>query len=193
MGIISTALVGGVGYGIGVATTQGENSRDKRLSFNDKLNATLSRVQGYAGTAFEVAANGGSFIGLEYQKVEPIRTAIREYVQAIQEKLSELNTEASTSNALKGRIASAAANYVRAVSDVAKAYISVLLVYSDEMYKYGYQIADNDDTLKKEVDDEANALTSSVEAYTEQHTDVFKVPVSGDVGSGAAAAGAAVK
>lgn len=189
MGIISKAVVG---YGVGVALTQGENARDKRLNFNDKLNATLSRITGYVGTAFEVAANGGTFIGLNYQKVEPIRTAIRDYVKAVQDVLSDLNTEATTKNALKGDIAVSAAKYVKAVSDVANAYVSALLAYSDKMYDYGMQIAANDQTLKKEVDDEANALTSDAEAYTEQHTDVFKAPVTGgDAGAGVAAGVAA--
>ena len=188
MGIISKAVVG---YAVGVATTQGENARDKRLNFNDKLSATLSRITGYVGTQFEVAANGSSFIGLNYQKVEPIRTAIREYVKSVQDVLSELNTEATTKNALKGDIAVSAAKYVKAVSDVANAYVSALLAYSDKMYDYGMQIAANDQTLKKEVDDEANALTSDAEAYTEQHKDVFKAPVTGDTGAGVAAGAAA--
>lgn len=183
MGVISAAVLGGA-Y---VATTD----KTQRANNNDNFAALLNRVFGYVGSAFEVAANGASFIGLNYQKVEPIRSAIREYVLEVQKKLSELNTEASTNNALKGEIAVSAAKYVKAVSDVANAYVSALLAYSDKMYEYGMQFAKNDQSLKDEVDKEADTLTSEAESYVEKHNDVFKAPASGGsvgVGAGAGAA-----
>lgn len=183
MGIITSAVVGGTVAGI--ATTTGGTAREKITNYKDKMTASLSRVQGYLGTVFEVAGNGSTFVGLNYNRVEPIRTAIREYVKAVQDVLSELNTEVSTTNALKGQIAVSAVEYVKAVSDVANAFVSALLAYSDKMFEHATQMVANDELLKKDVSDEAKALTNDVEVYKEVHQETFKAPSYGTPGADA--------
>ena len=157
---------------------QASKAIDKVQGFGDKLTELCNRVQGYAGTAFEVAKNGSTFVGIQYTAVPGIRTAIRNYVTNVQTELDKLNTEASSANALKGEdVVAAAAAYVKAVDDVAKAYTSSLLAYSDKMYEYafgedgkgGLQAAQAN--LASNVTDEADKLSSSVETYTLKHDD----------------------
>ena len=75
----------------------------------------------------------------------------------------------SPDKALKGNIAPAASAYVKAVTDVAEAYVSALLAYSDKMYEYGDAMKKNDASLTSNVKDEASALASSVEKYVEKY------------------------
>ena len=142
---------------------------DKVQNFGDKFRGTISNVQGYAGTAFTVAKNGETFVGLNYSSIGTIREAIRTYVNGVQEEVAKLNTEANTDNALKGEVVTATKEYVQAVSDVAKAYVSSLLAYSDRMYEYGEEYKKSDTTLSQDVSQEASGLSSGVETYTEQH------------------------
>ena len=141
---------------------------DKVQSFTDTIKSSLGRVQGYMGTAMEVAKNGETFVGLQYSAIPTIRASIRTYVTNIQNELANLHTSISNSNALKGEIATAAQKYVEAVSKVADAYATSLLAYSDKMYEYGEAFRKNEATLTQNVNDEATALASSAEKYTEK-------------------------
>ena len=142
---------------------------DKVQSFTDTIKSSLGRVQGYMGTAMEVAKNGETFVGLQYSAIPSIRTSIRTYVTNIQNELANLHTSISNSNALKGEVAAAAQKYVEAVSKVADAYATSLLAYSDKMYEYGEAYKASDTTLASSVTDEAAALDGSSESYTEQY------------------------
>ncbi len=142
---------------------------DSIQSFGDKLTGIVSRVQGYVGTAFEVAKNGETFVGMKYSEIPTIRAAIRTYVTNVQNEVAKLNTDASNNNALKGEVASAANAYVKSVSDVAQAYVSSLLAYSDKMYEYGENYKASDTNLASNVSEEASALAGSAESYTEKY------------------------
>ena len=155
---------------------QGNRAIDQVQNFGDKMTQLLNRIQGYAGTAFEVAKNGETFVGINFGEVENIRTAIRTYVSNVQTVLDKLNTEASSSNALKGEnVVKAVAAYVKAVDEVAKAYTSRLLAYSDRMYEYAYGgenttgMTQDEQNLASNINEEVTALTSDVETYTEKY------------------------
>ena len=149
------------------------NSADRAIdsvqNFGDKMSGIFGRVEGYVGGAFEVAKNGETFVGMNYTEIPNIRAAIRTYVANIQTELEKLNSDASNSNAVKGEIAKAAQDYVKAVSEVSKAYTTALLAYSDKMYEYGEAYKKSDTTLSQNVADEASSLSSSVETYTEKY------------------------
>lgn len=147
---------------------------DNIQNFGEKFTSTISRVQGYVGTAFEVAKNGETFVGINYAEVPNIRAAIRQYVTNVQNELNKLNTEASSSNALKGEDVTAAVQaYVKAVDDVAKAYVSALLAYSDKMYEYADvkagAMSQHQSNLASNVSEEASTLADSAEIYTEKY------------------------
>lgn len=148
---------------------QASKAIDSVQNFGDKLSSIVSRVQGYTGAAFTVAKNGETFVGLQYSQIEPIRSAIRTYTTNVQNEVAKLNTDASNSSALKGEVAQAANSYVQAVSEVAKAYVSALLAYSDRMYEYGESYKQSDTNLASNVSEEASALSGSVETYTEKY------------------------
>ncbi len=142
---------------------------DHVQNLGDMFKSALGRIQGYVGTAFEVVKNGSTFVGISYSHIEPIRASIRTYVTNIQNEVAKINTDLSTDNALKGEIANATKAYVKAVSDVANAYVSALLAYSDKMYEYGEAFKKNDTTLSSNVSEEASALSSAAETYTEKY------------------------
>jgi hypothetical protein len=138
-------------------------------NMKDGFKTAINKVQGFVGSAFEVVKNGSTFVGLSYGSIDSIRSSIRGYVGAIQTEIAKINTDLSTDNALKGEIAAATKEYVKAVTDVADAYVSALLAYSDKMYEYGEAMKKNDTSLSQNVKDEATALTSSVQTYTEKY------------------------
>ena len=148
---------------------QASRAWDSVQNIGDKFSTAIGKVQGYVGTAFEVAKNGSTFVGLQYSSIGTIRSAIRNYVTGVQKVLADLNTKASNKNALKGEVAAAADAYVKAVSDVAQAYVSALLAYSDRMYEYGEEYKKADTNLASTVSEEASALSSSAETYQEKY------------------------
>ena len=142
---------------------------DRVQNLGDSFKNVISKVSGYVGTAFEVVKNGSTFVGINYASIDTIRGAIRTYVSGIQAEVAKLNSDISNSNALKGEIAVATSEYVKAVSDVADAYVSALLAYSDKMYEYGQAMKDNDANLSSNISQEAKGLASSAERYTEKY------------------------
>ena len=148
---------------------QADRAIDKVQNSGDKFSVIISQVQGYVGTAFEVAKNGETFVGLQYSAETPIRDAIRAYTKAVQDELSKLNAEVSNSNALKGDVAAEAQKFVAAVDKVAQAYVSSLLAYSDKMHEYVMQYQEQDAKVTSNVAEEASALESSAEVYTEKY------------------------
>lgn len=157
---------------------QANKAIDKVQNFGDKLTDICSKIQGYAGTAFEVAKNGETFVGIKYTAVPGIRKAIRDYVTKVQTELDKLNTEATSDNAIKGEdLVKAAAAYVNSVDQVAKAYVSSLLAYSDKMYEYAFGedgkggLKNSQATLASDVSTHANDLANSVETYEVKHSE----------------------
>lgn len=142
---------------------------DQVQNFVDKLGASVSRVNGFLGTAFESLKSGESFVGLQYSSIESIRGAIRTYVTNVRNVVDKLNSEASNDNAIKGEAAAAAKTYVQTISKMAEQFVSQLLAYSDKMYEYGEAYKKNDTTLAQNISDEATSLSSSVEEYTEKY------------------------
>lgn len=138
-------------------------------NLKDKFTSVIGKVRGFVGSCFEVARNGSTFTGINYDSIDKIRGSIRTYVTKIQNELAKINSDLSPDKALKGDIAPAASAYVKAVTDVADAYVSALLAYSDKMYEYGEAFKKNESTLSSNVKEEASALASSAEKYTEKY------------------------
>lgn len=157
MGVIEKAKIG-----LGKAS-------DWMNGLKDKFTSSINKVQGYLGSAFEVAKNGSTFTGINYDSIDKIRGSIRTYVTKIQNELANINSDLSPDKALKGEVAAAAKAYVKAVTDVADAYVSSLLAYSDMMFKYGEAFKVNEEKLTQSVNEEATALASSAEKYTEKY------------------------
>lgn len=142
---------------------------DSMKNLKDRFSSAINRVQGFLGTTLEVAKNGSTFVGIDYSKEENIRGAIRSYVNKIQNEVAKINTDLSPAKALKGEIALEASEYVRAVTQVAEAYVSSLLAYSDKMHEYVLAFQENDDKLASNVKEETAALSSSAEKYVEKY------------------------
>lgn len=143
---------------------------DSVQNFGDSCKAALNKVYGYMGSALEVAKNGESFVGLKYSSIESIRTAIRQYVKGIQDVVDNMNTDLNPDNAVKGETAAACKAYVKAVGDVAKAYVSSLLAYSDKMYEYGEAYKASDTNVSSSLNEEASAMSASAgETYVEKY------------------------
>ncbi len=139
-------------------------------NIGDGFTATLHSIGGFVGGVLDTISAGGDFVGLDYSKEETIRNAIRDYVKNIQKELDGLNDEAGISNAVKGQAAKETKKFVAAVSQVAQAYASSLLVYSDNMHKYAEAYAKNDtDKLSEDIKAETTAMESKAEVYTEKY------------------------
>lgn len=143
---------------------------DALSNLKDKFTASVQKVQGYLGSQFEAAANGSTFAGINYGSIDKIRSAIRTYVTKIQNELAKINSDLSPDKALKGDIAPAASAYVKAVTDVAEAYVSALLAYSDKMYEYGEAYKSSDTNVSSSLNEEASAMSATAgETYVEKY------------------------
>lgn len=135
----------------------------------DKYSASAKRIQGFMGSVFEIAKNGSTFTGITDGAASAISGAIAKYVSAIQTEIGKIRTDLNPSNALKGQLATEAQNYVGAVADAASAYVSTLLSYGDQMFKWAEAFKTNETELASTVQEETNALKESAEVYTPQN------------------------
>lgn len=135
----------------------------------DRYTASAKRIQGFMGSVFEVAKNGSTFTGITENAASNISGAISKYVGTIQTEIGNIKTELNPSNALKGQLATEAQNYVGAVADAAQAYVSTLLAYGDQMFKWAQAFKDNESELASTVQQETNALKEAAEVYTPQN------------------------
>ncbi len=151
-------------------TLAGSRAMDKVQSGIDWVKNAKSTVQGWAGTAFNAATYGSTFIGMNYQAVPTIRDAIRTYVKNIQTVADGLNTDADANQAVHGEITKETKNYLKAIKAITDAYVSTLLVYSDKMQEYYEAYSKSDTSLASDVGQEASSLssTASSQIYTEQ-------------------------
>lgn len=133
----------------------------------DQISQIQSETVGYNG--WFKAMTMPDFVGLDYSQINPIRESIRTYVKNIQKTLDKLNEKASLKNAIKGEAAKATKEYVKAVCDIARAYASTLLSYSDKMYEYGEEYKRNDTTLQETLSKGASQISSQAKDYTEKH------------------------
>lgn len=137
----------------------------------DKLKSGLSSIQGWAGTAVNTASKGSTFVGMDYNKVDTIRQAIRDYVTTIQQIADYLNTDADPSKALKGDVVGAVKTYLSAMKEEIDAFISTLKVYSDKMYEYAEAYKQSESNLTSDISDAASAASgvASETEYTEKY------------------------
>ena len=147
----------------------GSRAVDVINTVRDKISGIRSGIQGWVGSIRDAVANGGAFVGLNYQHVPQIREAIRAYVKDVQAAADEFNDSAEAERAVKGEVVAATKSYVKAIKEVLDAYITGLLVYSDKMQEYYEAYAKSDTTLSEDVSSEAQALTSKAAdvTYTE--------------------------
>ena len=148
----------------------GSRAVDKVQSAIDWVGGAKNSVQGWAGSLFTVASNGSTFVGMNYDAVPTIRDAIRTYVKNVQTVTDGLNTDADANQAVHGEIEAETKKYLQAIKEVADAYVSTLLVYSDKMQEYYEQYSERDTKLSQDVSDESASLTSKASeiVYTEQ-------------------------
>lgn len=149
---------------------QGSRAIDVVNRAGDILGNLRSGIQGWAGAIKTSVANGSAFVGLNYEQVPNIRQAIRDYVKKIQDAANGLNDAAQAENAVKGEVVAATQQYLKALKEVLDAYITGLLVYSDNMERYYLAYKTSDTTLSSDVSQEATSLSNSAAdlTYTEQ-------------------------
>ncbi len=149
---------------------QGTRALDKVQSGIDWVQGAKSTVQGWAGTAFTVASNGSTFVGMNYSAVPTIRDAIRTYVKNIQTVADGLNTDADANQAVHGEITAETKKYLAAIKEITDAYVSSLLIYSDKMQEYYEAYSKSDTSLASDVGQEASSLSSTAasQTYTEE-------------------------
>ena len=149
---------------------QGSRAIDVVNRAGDILGNLRSGIQGWAGAIKTSVANGSAFVGLNYEQVPNIRQAIRDYVKKIQDAANGLNDAAQAENAVKGEVVAATQQYLKALKEVLDAYITGLLVYSDNMERYYRAYKTSDTTLSSDVSQEATSLSNSAAdlTYTEQ-------------------------
>lgn len=136
----------------------------------DKFSVSIKKVQGFLGSCFEATAEGSTFIGIRFDAVDGIRGSIRTYVTKIQTEIDKINSDLSPEKAFKGdELVPACRSFVKAVTEVADAYVSSLLAYSDKMYEYAEAMGKNQTNLSSNINEEAQALSSSAEKYVEKY------------------------
>lgn len=125
---------------------------------------------GFLGIGGNASNNGYSVVGINVNEIPNMRTAIRNYVETVQNKLNELNVIASSEEAMKGAgIQEAIKEYVRSVSDYCQSLTSQLLAFSDKLVKVQEAWENSDANISSSVSSSAAETSSTAKtSYTEQ-------------------------
>lgn len=141
------------------------------------INSTLQNIMSGAQDTFNSIVGGitstvsglysGDVVGINIEQIPPMQEAIRKYVEAIDEHLKEVNTNADTSNAYKGEFATAIKSYVEAVCSACGALTSNLLEFNAKLDEVRQKYQAHDEDLKSQLSSQASEMNSSFKRYTE--------------------------
>lgn len=100
-------------------------------SFSDQQ---ISKREGSREVAGHTSASQYSVVGIDATKIDGMRSAIRDYVQAIESHLDGIEPLANANNAYKSdEVQKAVQEYVQKVKDYCKNLTSQLLAFSDKL------------------------------------------------------------
>lgn len=139
----------------------------KTLSSN--LSNYFESLINSAGSAVGSLLRGSSVIGINANEIPNMRSAIREYVTALETHLEKVVTDADTSGAFKGEYASAVKVYVAAIAEACKCVTSQLLAFSDQLKEVSDAYIAQDQELSKRINDTAASTSEQFTRYQEKY------------------------
>ncbi len=135
----------------------------------DNITSTISSVFNNIIGDLQSTAQGlfaGDVVGIDVNQVPQMQAAIKAYVDALEEHLSQMEANASTEDAYKGDYATAVSEFVGAVKQCCYAVISQLLAFSDQLTAIQQSYSDNDSSLKTDISGQADELRQSYQEYS---------------------------
>lgn len=115
--------------------------------FNNKLGNIKTKLESVVGTTTTRFTNlwDGGFAGISEQGIEELKNELKNFCSAIEDQIASFDEEGEIANAYKGVIADAARDFIRAIEEILKAYVSTMKVNISEAdlafknYKAGSQ------------------------------------------------------
>lgn len=130
----------------------------------DKVKSIADSVVGKVSSA----ASGifsGDVIGINVNEIPNMQTAIKNYVDALNQHLDEVKQNATTDSAFTGAYAGAVTEFVTAVKECCYAVISQLLAFSDKLADVKDQYDKRDKALASQIGEQSDEIKSSYTAY----------------------------
>lgn len=150
-----------------------DSVKSKIDSAVNKIETAKNKVSGWTGTIRQAASYQSSFIGINLNGAEQIRTEIRTYVKGIQDIAQKLDENADPKGAVASQaVQNATHRYLVAIKDMTNAYVSTLLTYADQMYLAAEKYKTSGAATASDLSSEADSVTSdaSETTYTETET-----------------------
>lgn len=118
-----------------------------------------------AGASFQ---GGNTTVGINESQIPAMKTAIKEYINRLNEHLEQVKRDADTSQAFRGDYAAAIKNFVDAVCTSCHYIISNLEAFSDDLDKVLIAYQSKDQSMASDLNSAASGVDGAFTKYTGQ-------------------------
>lgn len=126
----------------------------------------FNTIVGRVGASASGILNG-DVVGINENEIPNMQTAIREYVNNLQQHLDQVKEDAETDQAFRGGYATAVKQFVGAVCQACECVISNLLQFNERLEEVHQAYIYKDTTMAKDIQGQAGELSSNFTMYTE--------------------------
>lgn len=128
--------------------------------FSSVTRQTVSDVRGFF-------TSGSTVVGINTNQIEPMKQAIRDYVQKVETELKKLEDK-NPEQALKGsEIVPAIKQYIESVKEACGSVTSNMLAFNDRLTDVQEKYREKDTNTAQAINSEAGTVRSSYNRYTE--------------------------
>ena len=149
---------------MGIQSIIGDISSKIGNNIQSAFDTALSSVSGMADRVGTFVGNiwDGGFAGLS--NFTNLDSAIKKYVQGIQQIVDEYNETTDLDNTLKGEVATAMGEFVTATKTLLKAWAGAVTAWGSELNEYYKQYAAGAGNLSKSISADAQEVTKAAES-----------------------------
>ena len=118
---------------------------------------------------FEGRASNYDVVGINANKVDDMRQAIRDYVKNIENYLDNIDPLENADGAFKSEeVQDAVSEYLKSLKEYCKNFTSGLLAFSDQIGAFKYQWLESTKRMASTITSDRNSINDISEHYTER-------------------------
>lgn len=116
------------------------------------------------------ASSDVSVVGINVYEIPNMKSAIKTYVEGVQEHLSSINTSVDTGMAMKGTgVEEAVFLYIESVSNYCQSLVSQLLAFSDKLSLIQEAWEESDINMASKINATSDEVNSTSDVYVEKY------------------------
>ena len=126
------------------------------------LSTATSSIQNIIGNAKTGLSNiwSGGFAGMSESGMADLKTALKNYCDAIEAQINTFDEEGNISNAYKGNINNAAREYIRSIKELLNAYVTQMKANISEADEAYQNYMTGSESLSQSVSSDAESIRS---------------------------------